>query len=72
MGLNPIPFSLFHFCINLAKPPHYDSFMAEQADLSTSIQVTCIQVTVFFTLGVRLASKKKAVYARVLQIQVRL
>ena len=32
--------------------------MAGQANLSTCIQATCIQVTVFFPLGVQSASKK--------------
>ena len=54
-----IPCSLFHFYPRI---PHYlcivdqlnDFFMAGQADLST-----CIQVTVFFPLGVCLAHRKQ-------------
>ena len=60
------------------------SFMAAQADLATCIKVTCIQVTyiqvtVFFTLGVRLASKKRkskkpetATYCNASEISVQL
>ena len=36
-------------------------FMARQADLSTWNQATCIQVTVFFPLGVWLASREKTI-----------
>ena len=53
--------SLFHSLSNLARLPHYyacvqlvgyynDFFMAGQADLSTCIQTTCIQVTISFHL----------------------
>ena len=61
-NLTPIPCSLFHFCPNLARLPHHvqlvgqlnDFFMAVHADLSI-----CIQVPIFFSLVVCLASNKK-------------
>ena len=60
--LTPISCSLFHFCPNLARLPHHvqlvgqlnDFFMAVHADLSI-----CIQVPIFFSLVVCLASNKK-------------